>query len=157
LGAKLLEFDLKAMPALQALRKDKRPGETIFKVQLDPYEVSLRHVGTHLLMRELNERAVREALEAGRVFVAFDWIADATGFDWTALSPSRRYEMGSRVALEKDLSLHAEAPLPVKWKLIRNGKVLRESTDRPLVFPVAEVGNYRVEAWLTVAGEEMIW
>src|SRR5262249_4053620 len=61
LGKKLLELDGKALPIFQSLRKDKKSGDTIFKIQLDPYEVSLRHVGTHLLLTELSEKAVWDA------------------------------------------------------------------------------------------------
>ncbi len=49
------------------------------------------------------------------------------------------------------------APLPVKWKLLRNGKVVSDATGGTFSRPVEEPGNYRVEAWLNVAGEEMIW
>src|SRR5262249_21751653 len=98
-----------------------------------------------------------EALEAGRAFVAFDWLADATGFDFAVRSATRRYEMGSRLAFEKGLTLHAQAPLPVRWKLLRNGKVLSEATGRTLQVQVADRGNYRLEAWLKGAGENMIW
>jgi hypothetical protein len=157
LGVKLLELDAGAIPILQPLSKDKRAGDVIFRIQLDPYERSLRHVGTHLLLTELSEAAVREALKAGRVFVAFDWIADATGFDFAAVSPAHRYEMGSRLMLEKDLSVHARAPLPARWRLLRNGNVIAEARGRTLDVPIKEAGNYRVEAWLNIAGEEMIW
>src|SRR5262249_10945428 len=132
-------------------------GDTLFKIQLDPYEVSLRHVGTHLLLTDLNEAAVRDALEKGRAFVGFDWIADSTGFDFAAVSPSGRHEMGGRVPLKPSLKLHAIAPLVVKWKLVANGRAAVERTGRTFEFPVTEPGNYRIEAWLTLAGEELIW
>jgi hypothetical protein len=158
LGEKLLELDAGAIPVLQPLLRNKKAGDTVFKIQLDPYEVSLRHVGTHLLLTELSEKAVWGALEAGRAFVAFDWIADATGFDFAAISAGGgRHEMGSRVTLEKSLKVHAQAPLPAKWRLVRNGKVVSESAGRVFDAPISEAGNYRVEAWLTVASEEMIW
>src|SRR5262249_51309436 len=82
LGGLLLEVDLAANPALLVLFKDKRAGEVAFELQLDRYEYSLRHVSTHLLMKELTKEAVWEALEAGRAYVAFDWIADPRGFDF---------------------------------------------------------------------------
>jgi len=53
--------------------------------------------------------------------------------------------------------LRGQSPLPAKWKLVRNGKVVSESTGRTLEFPVTEPGIYRAEAWLNVAGEDMIW
>ena len=157
LGKKLFEVDAGAIPALQPLRRGKKAGDVLFQVRLDPYENSLRHVGTHLLMTELTRPAVWEALEAGRAFVAFDWLADATGFDFAAHTPSRRYDMGSRLALAGDLRLKARAPLPVRWKLLRDGKLIAESTGRVLDVPVTEPGRYRVEAWLKVGGEDMIW
>jgi hypothetical protein len=157
LGKKLFELDAGLVPALGPPGKDKKTGDVVFQIRLDPYENSLRHVGTHLLLTQLCRKAVWEALEAGRTFVAFDWLADATGFDFAARSPSRRYEMGSRLALEDGLRIEAQAPLPGRWKLIRNGKVVSVSTGRTLETSIAEPGNYRVEVWLKVAGEEMIW
>jgi hypothetical protein len=157
LGKKLFEVDVTAVPALAASRKDKKVGDLLFQLRLDPYEVSLRHVGTHLLMKELSAKAVWEALEAGRAFVAFDWLADSTGFDLAAVSGSRRHEMGSRLTFAPGLSLRGQAPLPVHWKVLRDGKRVAEATGRTFAVPVAEPGVYRAEAWLTVAGEEMIW
>jgi hypothetical protein len=56
------------------------PGRKLWQVQLDPYERMVRFVGTHLLARELTEPAILDALMAGRAFVAFDALADSTGF-----------------------------------------------------------------------------
>lgn len=157
LGKKLFDADAATLPALQPLLKEKKPGDVLFRLQMDPYECSLRHVGTHLLLTELSEPAVREALEAGRAYVAFDWLGDATGFDFAARSTSRRFEMGSRLALEEGLTLHGTAPLPGRWKLVRDGKVISEVTGRTFASPVRGAGNYRVEVWLRVGGEDIIW
>jgi hypothetical protein len=157
LGEKLLELRVAANTALQQLAKGKSAGDVLFQIRLDHYENSLRHVGTHLLLAELIEKAVWEALEAGRAFVAFDWLADSTGFDFAATSGTHRYEMGSRLVFEPGLKLHAQAPLPVEWKLIRNGKGIREASGATFDFAVAEPGNYRIEAWLNVAGDATIW
>jgi hypothetical protein len=157
LGKKLLELNAAKVPTLHSLCKGKKAGDVIFRAILDPYENSLRHVGTHLLLRELSEPAVWDALKAGRAFVAFDWLADATGFDFAARSGKRRFEMGSRLSLEKELSLRGRAPLPGRWKLLRNGKVIAADTGREFSYSVSEPGNYRVEVWLKIAGEDMIW
>ena len=157
LGEKGLEMDLSALPDIDALRKDKQPGDVIFSLFLDRYENSLRHVGTHLLLKDLSEQSVRECLDAGRAFVAFDWIADSTGFDFAANSETMRHEMGSPVTLSPDLVLKAIAPLPVHWRLIRDGEVISESDGSTLQSPVASPGVYRCEAWLDVAGTRMIW
>jgi hypothetical protein len=157
LGEKLIELPVAGIPKLQELSKGKKPGDVLYRLLLDRYEFSLRHVGTHLLMPELTKQAVWDALEAGRAFVAFDWLADATGFDFAAVAPGHRYEMGSRVPFSKELRLQGRASLPVKWKLLRNGKVISESTGPTLDVAVNEPGIYRTEAWLNVAGEETIW
>ena len=157
LGEKLFEASLGMLPVLQSSGKDKKEGDVLLRFQLDPYENSLRHVGTHLLMTDFSEKAVWESLRAGRAFVAFDWIADATGFDFAALSPSGRHEMGSQLAYAAGLKLHARAPLPVKWKLLCNGKLCSRAVGRSLEVAVAEPGIYRVEAWLKVAGEDRVW
>jgi hypothetical protein len=157
LGKKLFELDANAITALKPLRKDKKPGDIIFDLRLDRYEHSLRHVGTHLLMTAQTEKTVWEALEAGRAYVAFDWLADAAGFDFAAQSESKRFEMGSRVPLQRNLVLCARAPLLGQWKLLRNGKIVRESSGRDFRFAVAEGGIYRIEVWLKIAGEDMIW
>jgi hypothetical protein len=157
LGKRIAEIAAGAIPVLKSLRDGKQPGDVLFQLRLDPYETSLRHVGTHLLLTELSEAAVREALTAGRAFVAFDWLADATGFDFSVRSAKGRYEMGSRVDFAEGLTLHAQAPLPVRWKLIRDGQVVSEANGRDFRLPVAGPGNYRVEAWLKVSGADMIW
>ncbi len=123
LGEKLLEVSVGANTALEKLAEGKSAGDILFQIRLDRYEHSLRHVGTHLLMTELTEKAVWDALEAGRAFVAFDWLADSTGFDFAAIQGAHRYEMGSRLPLENGLTLHGQAPLPVRWRLVRNGHV----------------------------------
>jgi hypothetical protein len=157
LGEKLIELPVAGIPKLQEWSKGKKPGDVLYRLLLDRYEFSLRHVGTHLLMPELTKQAVWDALEAGRAYVAFDWLADATGFDFAAVAPGHRYEMGSRVPFSKELRLQGRAALPVKWKLLRNGKVISESTGPTLDVAVSEPGIYRSEAWLNVAGEETIW
>ena len=61
-------------------------------------------------MKELSVEAVWEALNAGRAYVAFDWMADATGFDLALIDNEHRFELGSQIAWRKGLALHAVAP-----------------------------------------------
>jgi hypothetical protein len=157
LAVKVAEIDASTVPLLAPLLKGKKPGEVIFQVRLDPYAYSLGHVGTHLLLNDLTEKAVWEALEEGRAFVAFDWLADSRGFDFSAHLGERRYEMGDRLGFENGLRFSAQAALPVHWKLLRDGKIVKESDGNRFESAATELGNYRIEAWLDVAGEKMIW
>ncbi len=157
LGKKLLELDATALATYFSLPKNEKVGSVMFEMRLDPYENSLRHVGTHLLMPELTREAVWQALEEGRAFVAFDWMADATGFDIAAESAGKRHEMGSHLPLADDLRLAGRAPLAARWKLIKNGISLSESTGSSFEARIDQAGRYRVELWLDVAGVEHIW
>ena len=157
LGKLLIELPLATIPGRDELCKGKQVGDELLRLLLDPYENSLRHVGTHLLLTNLNDKSVFEALEVGRAFVAFDWLADSTGFDFAAMTGSQRYEMGSQLALSKDLNLQGQAPLPVHWRMLHNGKIVEETTGRTIRFPVTNPGNYRAEAWLDIDGERMLW
>lgn len=156
-GKPLIDVDLSFVPDSEQLRQNRRPGDVISSLYLDPYEVSLRHVGTHLLLTELSESAVRDCLDAGRCFVAFDWIADSTGFNFAAVVDSVRSEMGSQISMESGMLLTAQAPLPVEWRLMKDGQCVAESQGRTFEFPVEQAAVYRTEAWLNVAGERTIW
>lgn len=162
LGKKIAEMGMKQLPLLAALAGKAKPGDLILQVDMDPYERSFRHVSTHLLMKSVDKPSVWEALQAGRAYVAFDWICDPTGFLYQAeLSTggeTKTWPIGSRVPLTKGLRLHAVAPLPAKLRLIRNGKPVHEVEDKnEMSFDVAEPGVYRVEAFLTVGPEERTW
>ncbi len=157
LGKLLVVLDAEALASVLAFPKPGKVGAVLFQMRLDPYENSLRHVGTHLLLPELTTDAVWQALAEGRAFVAFDWIADATGFDLALDTAGTRHEMGSQVPLATDLRLTGRAPLSARWKLIKNGRLLTESTGPSFEAPIDQPGRYRTELWLDVAGEEHIW
>jgi hypothetical protein len=53
--------------------------------------------------------------------------------------------------------LRGEAPLEGAFKLLRNGEVVLEETARSIDVPVDKSGVYRVEVWLTLAGEARPW
>lgn len=160
LGEKLIELPTAAVQPLLATLPPPDAGidpTILFKLQLDPYANALRHVATHVLMPELTQPALWEALEAGRAFVAFDWLADSTGFDAALLAGDTRHELGSQVPWGKGLTVNGKSPMPAHWKLIRNGEVLVETTGRTFESRLVDSGVYRLELWLDVAGSERIW
>ena len=157
LGEKLLELDKAVFAAIQSIPVGTPVGTELFRMQLDPYENSLKHVGTHLLMKELSVAAVWEALQSGRAFVAFDWMADSTGFDLSLVENKKRFEMGTQIAWQNGMSLHAIAPHDVNWKVFRNGEIDFQSNGAQLSWEISRPGVYRVEAWLELAGKEQIW
>lgn len=157
LGEKLIELSTAVFGAIHKIPKDAKVGDVLFEIRLDSYENSLRHVGTHLLMSELSRESVWEALREGRGFVAFDWIADSTGFQFDMHSRGHRHDMGTHLPLTDDLVIRGQAPLAGRWKLIKDGAVCADVTGLEFSNKVSETGIYRVEVSLDLAGEEQTW
>jgi hypothetical protein len=161
LGKPVATIDPEKVPLLKALMANRQAGEIVLELDLDPYERSFRHVSTHLLMPELTRPAVWDALKSGRAYVSFEWLADPTGFWFQAARGDQRWSMGSRIIIEnppaQPVELSAATPLPVLFKLLRNGQVIREHRGSAFSATVDEAGVYRLEAWLVVADELKPW
>ena len=133
------------------------PGRRLFHVQFDPYERSARFVNTHVLTRELTEPAVMEALRAARVFIAFDLIADSSGFRWLAESPVGRAVMGESQAFAAGTRLRAIAPIPGRFTLVKDGAAIARRQGRSAEWTADGPGKYRVEVELQVRREWTPW
>lgn len=157
LGEKLAVLDPEKITPLKLLVNGKKPGDRILDLDLDPYPRSFHHVSTHLLMPTVDEESVWQALTAGRAYVAFDWLADPTGFVYRADAGEKNWPIGSEVTKQDGLRLRAEAPLEGRFKLVRNGEVIFDEHGTSLDFAVKEPGVYRAEVWLTLAGEDRPW
>jgi hypothetical protein len=145
-------------PRIAEMLKGRKAGDLIARLDLDPYEISLQYVATHLLLNEVNETAVRRALRQSRAYVAHDWLCDATGFAFVIERNGKRAGvMGDQVKFEKGLKLRLAAPVAGSIKLIRNGKIIQEAAADTLEYTVDEAGVYRAEIWLKVGGEERPW
>jgi len=157
LGKKLLVLDPAKVPLLKPMLAGKQPGDLVFELDLDPYERSFRHVSTHLLMKEVNRDNVWEAMKAGRAYVAFDWMADSTGLVFRADRREESWPLGGEVPGAAGVRLRAAAPLPGTFKLVRDGKLVTESDGTTFEQPIDEPGIYRIEVWLSMAGEPRPW
>jgi len=145
-------------PKIAPMLAGKKAGELIAKLDFDPYERSLSHVSTHILLRKLDETSVRSALSHGRAYVAHDWLCDPTGFKFIASRNGKLIgTMGDEVAGGSGLKLKVEAPVAGVVKLIHNGKLVIEKLTDTLEFEAGEPGIYRAEIWLQVDGEQRPW
>jgi hypothetical protein len=155
----LKEFKLNALTRLlvRGLFGPLEPGRQLFHVQLDPYARMARYVNTHVLAHELTEPALLESLRAGRVFVGFDLIADSAGFSWFAATGAKPVVMGESTAWTAGTRLHATSPLPCRFTIVKDGKLVHEQEGRTIEWTPPGPGKYRVEAELKLLGDWVPW
>lgn len=162
LGDEIVKLPRLGVEKLLSIPPNAAAGDVLLKVQLDPYENSLRHAGTYLLVERLTQSAVWDALDRGRSFVAFDWIADAQGFSLAAVqeveTQSKRHEIGSQLSLtDGPIRLEGVSPLSATWKLFRNGETVETWVGSDCRFDIRQPGVYRVELWLDGGEDPLIW
>jgi hypothetical protein len=155
LGRTMTELDAKTVPPFLFGVDSFKPGARLLDVRFDPYEVSLGYVNTHLLARQVTEAELFEALRRGRAYVAFDWMADPSGFAFTGEKGDRRGTMGDQLPTGARLSARASAPATLR--LLRDGEEIARAQGRDLAADATRAGIYRVEVSLPVAGEDRPW
>ncbi|HRI87759.1 MAG TPA: hypothetical protein PK869_05830 [Candidatus Hydrogenedentes bacterium] len=133
------------------------PGRQLFRVEFDRYDRSLHFSNTHVLARDLTEPEVIGALRAGRVFIAFDMLADARGFTFLAEGAAGKAVMGEEIAIGDGLTLRAESPVPCRFTLVHNGVAGAVQEGRHFESKVTEPGIYRLEAELYIVNEWVPW
>ena len=108
------------------------------------------------MAHSVTEKDCFEALLHGRCYVAFDWLADPTGFRFMANAGRHTFEMGDETT-RHDLSLRADTPIPADLHLLRDGEEIARESGTRLERTADKPGVYRVEAWVTVADETRPW
>jgi len=145
-------------PRVAEMLTGKKAGEVIAKLDFDPYERSLSYVTTHVLLRELNEDSVRQALRQSRAYVSHDWLCDPTGFAFIVEANGKRTGvMGDEVKIANGMKLRLEAPAAGLIKLFRNGRPIHQAESDKLSFAIDGPGVYRAEVWLELDGEMRPW
>jgi hypothetical protein len=158
LGEQLKVMDAKQVPFPGLVRPDAKPGDVLFKLQLDPYDISMGHVGTYVLAQQLAKDDFLSGLRAGHCYVGFDWIASAKGFRFAAVEGGKAVAiMGDEVKSTPGLKLVAKLPGEAAVRLFRNGEQSGEMMGREVSWPVSQPGVYRVEAYVTIGGELRPW
>ncbi|GAC1446381.1 MAG: CehA/McbA family metallohydrolase [Pyrinomonadaceae bacterium] len=136
------------------VRLQDAANHQIFGIQLDPYARSFQVVRTHVLLnstRNFNTENLLAALKSGHAFIAFDLLADARGFRFTADDDALKKTMGDEITRgeNKNVRLRVVAPLVCRVQLIKNGKVFKEARDvSEQEWTITESGVYRVEVYL---------
>jgi hypothetical protein len=111
------------------------------------YERVFKITTTHVLVRELDEASVMDALRRGRSFVAFDIWRDATGFAFTATDGATKWWMGDDVPWSEALTLRVTVPYYGTIMLVKDGKTVATQHTNTFQFKPPGPGVYRVEVF----------
>jgi len=135
------------------------------RVVLYPYEQQFRSITNHLLLPKpltgnltQDKTLIYDALRAGHSFIAYDLPRSARGFRFTVNSNEGTFWMGDQVSAEDGLTFQVRLPARTHVRLLRNGTVVKEHTDREvLTYLTKEPGSYRAEVYLDYLGMHRAW
>ncbi len=136
---------------------DAHQNVNILGRQVDPYVMSFRFVSTHLLARELTEASVLAALKEGHAYVAFDLLADPTGFFFTASSHGKETVMGELSKFTPGQTITVQSPLEGIIVLLKDGKQIAQCRCASLTYPIEGPGVYRAEVFLKIQHRLRPW
>ena len=126
-----------------------------FKMELDTYFHSFNFVNNHVFSSDFSSQKIKEGIEKGNSFVAFEGIAKAKGFQFFALDGKKELAgiLGDSLTIQAANQLKVLSPFPARYRLIRNGETVLETAGGQYEFefsPKNQTGNYRIEAdlWL---------
>jgi hypothetical protein len=132
--------------------------------QVDPYELTLRFVRTHVLAPFIaNKNELLRAIASGHAYVSFDGLADAGGFAvWAENGDSGGTDdpvgiMGDEVSFRPGLRIRVQTPLEGRIRIIRNGVQTEETVSRGMSHSVSRPGVYRVEVFLKIRDRWRPW
>jgi hypothetical protein len=127
-------------------------------IQIDPYELSTRHVGTYLQIDDVNEKTVRHAIGTGRIILALENVVPLPqiGF-WVERDGQPIGTVGDQIQIVDALTIRCVLPLPGRLRLIQDGQPVLETTSDGFSLSNVRPGVYRLEAFLTLAGESWPW
>jgi hypothetical protein len=123
-------------------------GDRLLDIEVDPYLLSFQFLTNHLFVpyeQEPTQELVLSALQKGSSYIAFERIADPTGFSFHAEWQNQVFSMGEDVPVGSDLVL--QSPVPSLFRVIRMGRVYEELEGTHFVFRTDEAGTYRLEVY----------
>lgn len=132
-----------------------------FKFETDTYFLSYNYVNTHVFCDTLSNTNIKDNLVAGHAFIAFEALAEAKGFQYFSTDSNQNVNaiMGDSISVKKVHQLKATSPLPVQFRLIRDGKII-DTVDDVYSYafdPKNKDGNYRLEARLKFEEKLVPW
>ncbi|UNC93653.1 CehA/McbA family metallohydrolase [Candidatus Contubernalis alkaliaceticus] len=126
-----------------------------FRFVLFPYQFLFNTINTHLLSpleftgkKEVDQNIVYSALQAGHFFTANNKVYPPRGFSFTAENQNEQVIQGDSIKNNKNTVLAVKSPTARSLiRIIKDGKVVSESSSNRLCFKVLGKGSFRVEVY----------
>jgi len=135
-----------------------------FNLEVFPFRKAFRYLRTHVLLdgpflkdKERDIAALYDALRKGRVYVAQDYLAPATGFSFILSDGRQVYHMGDVCCRRGAMEITAELPVPAKVRVIADGLPIYEHYGQRCSLEVPGTGVYRIEAYVKSWGRFRPW
>jgi hypothetical protein len=132
-----------------------------FKWELDPYFNSFNFMNNHVFCDTFSSVNIKDNIIKGHVFLSFESLAEANGFQYFSTDETNNVSgiLGDSVALANITHVKAISPLPVKYQLFKNGKLIDEQEDvYGFEYAIGDTrGNYRIGAELKLNGTWYPW
>jgi hypothetical protein len=93
-------------------------------------------------------RKLYSLIALGRSYISYDYLADATGFLFTARREGETFNMGDEIPLIGPLQFVVTCPDNGDIRLLRDGKEIASTHGIDLEAAANQVGVYRVEVRL---------
>lgn len=126
------------------------------------YRRSFRTVRTHVWAPragtpDADRKALLQALQAGRCFLANDGLCAARGFRFEAAGADGAvYPIGGR-AVRAPARLRVAAPAVAQLRVLRDGAVIHTAHGQETALTADRPGTYRCEVWLRRWGRFVPW
>jgi hypothetical protein len=123
-------------------------GDKLMSIMVDPYLSSFQLLTNHIFVphdSEITQDRVLDSLRDGSSYMAFEKIADPTGFSFHARWQGRVFPMGAEVPTGSKLVF--QAPIPAQFRLLHRGNVVRKLEGTRFQMETDKSGAYRVEVY----------
>jgi hypothetical protein len=124
-------------------------------VEIFHHDYCFRTIRNHVLASDpfcgdanIDCRTLFNLLASGRSDVSDDYLADATGFLFTATREGKTFHMGDEVLVGGSLSVDVTCPADGTIRLLRDGEEIGSARGCDFEATVDKVGVYRVEVHL---------
>lgn len=134
----------------------------IFKWMIDTYRYGFNYITNYVFADTLTVESIAEHLKKGHIYTAFRSLGDAGGFLYycTGENDSIMAILGDSIRFDKVKALKAVSPLPGRFRLVHDGKIVNMSASDTYEYTWEELierGAYRIEINVSINDKAVPW